>query len=100
MINLDILEPITYENIQDLKTGDWIWDNKLKERLAHKRTLTNEKITEPIGFRIIDILDLESMRHGSKCFMLSNIDVYHTNRTWEYFEVDRFYKFKKENNND
>lgn len=95
----DLLELITKENIYELQPGDWIWDNKLIERRAHKRTLSNETITEPIGFRQIHILDIDT-RYGlvySKPFMLSNNhDSWYQGSNWEIFELNRYYKFKKE----
>lgn len=98
----DLLELITEENIYELQPGDWIWDNKLIERRAHKRTIHSETITEPMGFRQIHILDIDT-QYGliySKPFMLSSVDgLYHTSY-WEIFELNRYYKFKKENRNE
>lgn len=87
------LVPITRENIYTLKPGDWIWDDKLIERREHKRSLYSEKITEPIGFRQIHILDLDGFRSwNNKPFMLSSIDSTHySNYSWVYFEENRFY---------
>ncbi len=95
MLNLDILEPITLDNLSELKEGDWIWDNKDTYRRIHGRSLSNLQTFEPIGFRQIDILDIQSFKsYGGKLFMLSDIDAYRSNRTWTYFELGRFYKFK------
>lgn len=88
------LVPITRENIYTLKPGDWIWDDKLIERREHKRSLYDEKITEPIGFRQIHILDLEDFAAGwvTKPFMLSDIDSDRSGYRWVYFEENRFYR--------
>lgn len=91
---LSMMEPITYENLNELKPGEWIWDTNLIERRPHKRTLGEELIIEPIGFRQIHILDLDDIAFTRKIFMLTNIDYGITGYKWEYFEVGRFYKFK------
>lgn len=90
---LDILEPITEDNIRDLKPGDWIWDNQMIIRDEHRVSLLPNKISEPIGFRLIDILDISGLHWSGKPFMLSDINDggYH----WEYFKPGRFFKFKK-----
>lgn len=101
--NLDLFELITYENIHELQPGEWIWDNKQQARRVHKRSIYNESIVEPIGFRIVNIIDLDGFyRFHSKPFMPSSIDNigFGSGMTWEYFELNRFYKFKKENKND
>lgn len=88
------LIPITRENIYALKPGEWIWDDKLIERKVHRRSLGNETISEPIGFRQIHILDLDSFAAGwnTKPFMLSDIDGYNpVSHTWVRFENYRFY---------
>lgn len=86
------LVPITRENIYTLKPGDWIWDDKLIERREHKRSLYDEKITEPIGFRQIHILDFDGFHSwNNKPFMLSDIDSDHSGYRWVYFEENRFY---------
>lgn len=92
-----LLEPITFENISSLKPGDWIWDNKEKARRAHVRSLGDERITEPIGFRQIHILDLDLFpTYNSNPFMLSDIDnKIIVGPTWVFFEEGRFFKFKK-----
>lgn len=100
-IDLSLFEPITYDNIHLLQPGDWIWDNKDIVRWEHKRTLKIEKpnITEPIGFRQIDVLDLKDFGTlwNNKPFMLTDIDNRFSNdpRNWVYFEEDRFYMFKR-----
>lgn len=95
--NMDLFEPITYENIRELKPGEWIWDSKTISRREHSRTLWPEAIEEPIGFRQIHILDRKDFpRFSSKPFMLSDIDSSHGGYTWTYFELGRFYKFRKE----
>lgn len=101
--NPDIFEPITYDTLHELVPGEWIWDNKLTERREHKRSLDNATVTEPIGFRQIDILDLDLYpQYSSKPFMLSGAAYSgnHTGLEWVYFELGRFYKFKKEKRND
>lgn len=91
MINLDILEPITYENITELKGGDWIWDNKTIERRAHKYGLGDDVVMEPIGFRKLHLIDLK----WSNQMMLSSFDKLRSGYFWEYFELGRFYRFRK-----
>lgn len=91
---MQFLEPITYENIQELEPGEWIWDNKIVERRVHKRDLTGEAIKEPMGFRQIDILQVTSFGVFNHIpFMLSN--VYKAGAKWESFEENRFYRFKR-----
>lgn len=87
------LIPITRENIYALKPGEWIWDDKLIKRKVHRRSLGNETISEPIGFRQIHILALDGFATGiAKPFMLSDIDGYMPGGPrWVYFEVGRFY---------
>lgn len=99
---LDFLEPITPENISDIKPGEWIWDNTLCERKEHKRTIFAEVISEPCGFRQVDILDIDRYRplEYSKPWMLSTIDGDHGHYVWEIYERGRFYKFKKEATDD
>lgn len=89
----NLLEPITYENLNTLEPGDWIWDDKKVERIAHKRQLGDERIVESVGFRLIHILDLKDFpSYSSKPFSLSTIDSY--GYEWTYFELNRFYKIK------
>ena len=99
MSNVDImslLEPITYENINELEPGEWIWDNKLIDRRFHDKNLWNKTVAEPIGFRLLHILDLKHFpRFSSKPFLLSTFDHYGFDYTWEYFEEGRFYRFKR-----
>lgn len=92
---MQFLTPITRENLCELQPGEWIWDNKQIERRAHKRSLGDEFITEPIGFRQIDILDLDFI--SGKPFMLSNSysGHYGCDRSWTYFEEGRFFMFKR-----
>lgn len=90
------LVPITRENVYTLKPGDWIWDDKPITRRIHERTLGNETVTEPIGFRLIHILDLDGFhRWNTKPFMLSDIDDSHGGYRWIYFEENRFYMCAK-----
>lgn len=99
---MNFLEPITHENIYDLEPGEWIWDNKSVTRRVHERCLDDKIITEPIGFRQIDILDLAGFSViNTHPFMLSSIDDIRGLRgyRWEYFEPGRFYRFKKEETN-
>lgn len=95
--DLNLLEPITEKNVRELSPGEWIWDNSPIERREHCRSLNSNKIVEPRGFRQIHILDLYTP-YGlqySKIFMLSNIDGQRGGYTWEIFEYNRYYKFKK-----
>ena len=88
------LIPITRENIYALKPGEWIWDDKLIERKVHRRSLGDETISEPIGFRQIHILDLDRFDSGwcTKPFMLSDIDNYTPGGPiWVHFQQNRFY---------
>lgn len=92
-LDMGIFDPITPDNLYTLRPGEWIWDNKRTCRQAHKRTLGNEVVQEPIGFRQIHILDLKLYpRFSSTPFMLSNIDK--SRSEWVYYEIGRFYKFK------
>ena len=98
---INLLEPITYENIKELSPGEWIWDNKQIEKLPHIRTLSNDStIFEAAGFRQIHILDLDRLRFSNKPFMLSlaanEVRYRQLGCAWECFEEGRFYKFKKE----
>ena len=98
-MNMNLLELITTENIHELQPGEWIWDSKLIERREHARSLNHKTITEPIGFRQIDILDLKVFQRFSWTpFMLTNIDSSYPHRphSWVYWENNRFYRFKKE----
>ena len=90
-----IFEPITCENLHELQPGEWIWDNKLVFRRAHKRTIYPDTIEEPIGFRQIHILDIDSIPY-LKPFMLSSIEGHHGYHIWENLEEGRFYKFRKD----
>lgn len=94
---MNLLEPITYDNIQELNPGEWIWDNKTLSRDIHDRSLCQETITEPVGFRQIHIMDKDDVKHfkayGTPPFMLSDID-YSSGNKWVYFEEGRFYRFK------
>lgn len=92
---LDLLEPITCENILELTPGEWIWDDKSTIREAHKASIYSESVVEPVGFRQVHILTAEYFsRYGIKPFMLSSID---TAAEWLYFEEGRFYRFKRKN---
>lgn len=92
---MKLMEPINMDNMHELKPGEWIWDSECVNRREHRRTLYQETIIEPIGFRQIHILDLDLFpRWSSKPFMLSTIDG--DGYIWQYFQIGRFYKFKKE----
>ena len=93
----DIMEPITFDNISELKSGDWIWDNKQINRPPHGYAFTSmDMISEAIGFRQIHIIDLKKFPSwSSKPFMLSDFDSQHNGYHWTHFEPGRFYKFKK-----
>ena len=92
---MQFLEPITYENIQELEPGEWIWDNKIVERDIHERNLTYKTINESMGFRQIDILDLDGFggAFNHRPFFLSNVDRYGCR--WESFKENRFYRFRR-----
>ena len=94
MVDMDLFEPITMDNISELEPGEWIWDNHMVSRREHRKCF-GEEIIEPTGFRQIDILDLDLFpRWSSRPFMLSSIDHRH-GATWTRFENNRFYKFKR-----
>ena len=90
----ELFVPITRDNIYQLEPGEWIWDSATISRRVHKQTLSDERVTEPIGFRQVDILDLKLWpRWSSTPFTLSNTD---TGRSfWTYFEEGRFFMFKR-----
>lgn len=90
-----IFEPITIDNLHELQPGEWIWDNRIITRRAHKRSIYGETVDEPIGFRQIHILDIDSIPY-LKPFMLSNIDDRHGYSSWVNLEDGRFYKFRKD----
>lgn len=96
-IDMSLLEPITSENLSELTAGEWIWDNKPIKRKVHRRTLDDEYITEPIGFRIVHILDLKDYpKFSSKPFFLSTIDSpYCSSFEWKVFEKGRYFRFKR-----
>ena len=99
-MNSKLVEQIRYQNISELIPGEWIWDNKIESKLAHEVSMYHDKfILEPVGFRQVHILRLDDFpMFTSKPFMLSkNNDIhYSTNHyVWEYFEEERFYRFKK-----
>lgn len=95
MIDMSLFETITRENVFELEPGEWIWDNSIITRHAHERYLDERYIHEPVGFRQIDILNLDLFpTWSSKPFMLSTIDRY-GEREWVYFEEGRFYRFKR-----
>ena len=96
---INLLEPITYENIKELSPGEWIWDNKQIEKEPHRRVLSSDStVFEAAGFRQIHILDLDCLRFSSKPFMLSlaanEVRYRQLGCAWEYFEEGRFYRFK------
>ena len=102
---INLLEPITYENIKELSPGEWIWDNKQIEKCPHRRTLSSDStIFEAAGFRQIHILDLDNLKFSNKPFMLSlsanGLRYRQFISEWVYFEEGRFYRFKKEVNNE
>lgn len=95
-MNLELLEPITLDNIHTLKPGDWIWDNAIITRRAHKRSLGGEYIKEPTGFRQIHILDLKDFGlYSHQPFMLSNV-YSATGASWVYWTEGQFWKFREE----
>lgn len=98
---INLLEPITHENIKELSPGEWIWDNRQIEKWPHRRTLSSDStIFEAAGFRQIHILDLDYLLFSNKPFMLSlaanGVRYRQLICEWEYFEEGRFYRFKKE----
>ena len=102
---INLLEPITYENIKELSPGEWIWDNKQIKKYPHRRTLFSDSTTfEAAGFRQIHILDLDNLKFSNKPFMLSlsanGLRYRQFISEWVYFEEGRFYRFKKEVNNE
>ena len=102
---INLLEPITHENIKELSPGEWIWDNKQIEKCPHRRTLSNDiTIFEAAGFRQIHILDLDNLKFSNKPFMLSlsanGLRYRQFISEWVYFEEGRFFRFKKEVNNE
>ena len=101
---INLLEPITHENIEELSPGEWIWDNKQIEKCPHRRTLSSDStIFEAAGFRQIHILDLDNL-NLKRPFMLSlsanGLRYRQFISEWVYFEEGRFYRFKKEVNNE
>ena len=102
---INLLESITYENIKELSPCEWIWDNKQIEKCPHRRTLSSDStIFEAAGFRQIHILDLDNLKFSNKPFMLSlsanGLRYRQFISEWVYFEEGRFYRFKKEVNNE
>ena len=104
-MNIQLFEPITYQNISELIPGEWIWDNKIESKLAHEVSMCQDKfILEPVGFRQVHILRLDDFpMFTSKPFMLStglflnkdgSIHCSSSPYLWEYFEEGRFYRFK------
>ena len=95
---MELLEPITRDDICDLEEGEWIWDNKLHFHRAFGRNIERREIRIPIGFREIQILDTELYpRYSSKPFMLSGSN--HNGKggcEWVHFEEGRFFRLRKE----
>lgn len=94
----DMFEPITSENVNELKPGEWIWDNKETIRKDHVNDYVRDNILEPIGFRQIDILEKSDIypQYSDMPFTLSVFDGGSTGYRWVPFEENRFYRFKKE----
>lgn len=92
-----LLEPITFENVRELRPGEWIWDNRSTLREIHaKSLLVRGLISEPIGFRQIDILDLKLFpQWSSKPFRLTTVDKCDQKTEWVIFEEGRFYRFRR-----
>lgn len=92
MLLMNILEPITENDLYSLRPGEWIWDNKRIAKAAHKRCLTYEKVYEPIGFRQIHIIESpKDLKYASKPFMLSDHTSNVANR-WEPYEYGRYFR--------
>lgn len=96
---MNVMEPITSDNLSELRPGEWIWDNKRVRKPAHENHRIYEDITytyEPIGFRQIHLLELPGMyskyTSGSP-FKLTDNSSEHAYR-WVKFEENRFFKFK------
>ena len=101
---INLLEPITHENIKELSPGEWIWDNKQIEKLPHIRTLSSDStISEAAGFRQIHILDLDNLKFSNPFMLSSSANGLRYRQfisEWVNFEEGRFYRFKKEFNNE
>lgn len=96
---MELLEPITRDDICDLEEGEWIWDDKRYSRKLFGRHLDRgERISVPIGFRQIEILDLDLYsRWSGKLFMLSGSEYRNGGRSeWVHFEEGRFFRLRKE----
>ena len=91
-----VFELITLDNIRELQPGEWIWDSATIRRRAHKRSLWGDTVEEPVGFRQIHIIDVDSIIPRLKPFMLSNADEYKGGYVWENFHDNRFYRFRKD----
>lgn len=93
---MSFLEPITRENINELHVGEWIWDSKLIHRREHSKIGWYNLVEEPIGFRLIDQLELKyAIPYDTHPFRLSNLDYVREDYTWEPFEEGRYFKFKR-----
>lgn len=91
---MKFLEPITYHNLDELRPGEWIWDNDEVEKSEHSRSLFSPNILEPIGFRQIHILDVKGYKqYGGALWMLSNWSRGYYK--WDYFSEGRYYRFKR-----
>ena len=92
---MKILEPITAENLNELRPGEWIWDRQLIVKNAHKRTMRVETIIEPVGFRQIHILNVDDYpRKTTKPFLLS--DSIQGGNFWTEFKEGIFFRIKRE----
>lgn len=96
---MNVMEPITKDNIDDLRPGEWIWDNKRVKRPTHYLAMYPNTdgakfgTYEPIGFRQIHILDVPAIATTRQIFKLSTNSAERA-YTWEQFEENRFYKLK------
>lgn len=95
---MELLEPITRDDLCELEEGEWIWDNKLYSRKPFGRHLDRgERIRVPIGFRQIEIMNDLYPEWSGKPFMLSGSEYRNGGRSeWVYFEEGRFFRLRKE----
>ena len=85
---MKVLEPITAENLSELRPGEWIWDNK------KVRKHPGERIYEPIGFRKIGTLNVDFYFTGSNPSPFSLSSIQKGRDIWVKFEEGRFFRFK------
>lgn len=91
---MNILEPITAENLKDLRPGEWIWDNKRIRKPAHQQSIWYKPIYEPFGFRQIHDLDLDAFPSFLNTPFMLTRTFSDKACNWEKFEEGRFFKFR------